>query len=339
MQKIKKCKIAIVATLIFSMLAIYGSVPTVKAVSLDLAKDTISDSSPSSPGVTHTILFDLGTELTAGQYVNFTFETGINLTAATTTCPLNTTGSVVSAQVIRCTVDSGQTLASTTATSTIIVDAANPADTGDYSVTISTHQVGGVEIESSEVKIYIIDEVTVTAKVPATLTFTIGTTTPDDTLNSENFSGTSTPTSIPFGTLDTNEKLMGQVLRVSTNADDGFNVTVQQDGNLRSGAAADIDSFSTSTAIDWTQPTPNIDDENTWGYMGITSNDSGVFTSDKYQGLDGTNPLSIFSHDGPTNSTGTGTGTAIVGFKIQVSAMQEAGDYQNTLTYICTPTY
>src|SRR3989339_222111 len=212
MQKIKRSKIAIVAVLIFSMLAIYGSVPTVKAVSLDLAKDTISDSSPSSSGVTHTIVFDLGTALSQGEYVNFTFESGIVLTAATTTCPFNTTGSVVSAQVIRCTVDSGQTLASTTATSTIVVDAVNPATSNDYSVTISTHQTGGTEIESSEVKIYIIDEVTVTAHVPATLTFTIGTTTPDDTLNSQNFSGTSSPTSIPFGTLSTTEKLMGQVL-------------------------------------------------------------------------------------------------------------------------------
>ena len=73
--------------------------------------------------------------------------------------------------------------------------------------------------------------------------------------------------------------------------------------------------------------------------MGVTSDDSGVFTSNTYRGFDGVNALSIFSHNGPTNSTGTGTGTAIVGFKIQVSAMQEAGDYQNKLTYICTPTY
>lgn len=338
MRKIKKSKIAIVATLIFSMLAIYGSVPTAKAVSMDLAKDTISDSSPSSSGVTHTIVFDLGTALTAGQYVNYTFEAGINLTAATTTCPLNTTGSVISAQVIRCTVDT--TLASTTATSTIVVDAINPASTGDYSVTISSHQVGGTEIESSEVKIYIIDEVTVTAHVPATLTFTVATGTKDLVINSETLDGTSSPTSIPFGTLNTNTDLiMGQVLSVSTNADDGFNVTVQQDGNLRNAAAADIDSFSTTSASAWAEPTPDIDDENTWGYMGVTSNDSGVFTSDTYRGLDGTNPLSVFSHDGPTNSTGTATGTAVVAYKIEVSAMQEAGDYQNTLTYICTPTY
>ena len=341
MQKIKRFKIAIVAVLILSMMAIYGSVPDVEADSLDLAKDTISDSAPSQPGVTHTIEYDLGTALVADQYVRFTFESGIDLSAATTTCPLNTTASAT-AQLIDCVVDTGETLASTTATSTIITDAANPSTTGDYSVTISTHESDGTEIESSEVKIYIIDAVTVTAHVEATLSFSIATTTPDDDVGGESFTSTSSPNALAFGTLEANtEYLMGHLLTVATNADDGYTVTVQQDDDLESGAGAVIDGYSTSSAALWPNPlTPDITDETTWGYFGLTSDDSdSSATSSKYQGFDGTNAFTIMAHDGPVNSTGVGVGTTTVGYKIEVSALQEAGDYENTLTYICTPTY
>ncbi|MCK5320262.1 hypothetical protein KAJ61_02635 [Candidatus Parcubacteria bacterium] len=341
MQKIKRFKIAIVAVLILSMMAIYGSVPNVEADSLDLAKDTISDSSPGQTGVTHTIVYDLGIALGENQYVRFTFESGIDLSAATTTCPLNTTASAT-AQLIDCVVDAGEALASTTATSTIITDAANPSTTGDYSVTISTHESDGTEIESSEVKIYIIDEVTVTAHVEATLSFSIATTTPHDSVGGESFTSTSSPTALAFGALVANtEYLMGHLLTVATNADDGYTVTVQQDDDLENGAGAIIDGYSTSSSALWPNPiTTDINDETTWGYFGLTSDDSDVSaTSSKYQGFDGTDAFTIMTHDGPANNEGVGIGTTTVGYKIEVSALQEAGDYQNALTYICTPIY
>jgi len=336
MQKIKRFKIAIVAILILSMMAIYGSVPNVEANSLDLAKDTISDSSPGQEEVTHTIVYDLGVELTAGQYVRFTFESGIDLSVATTTCPANTTASAT-AQLIDCVVDT--TLASTTAATTTITDAINPSTIGDYSVTISTHGTDDVEIESSEVKIYIIDEITVTAHVEATLSFSIGTTTPDDMIGAENFTGTSSPTTLAFGTLGTGAKLMGHLLSVSTNADDGYTVTVQQDENLKTAAGADIDSFSTSTSAAWSLGSQDINDENTWGYLGLTSDDTDAITEGQYQGMDGVNAFTVMTHNGPVNGADMGIGTTTVGYKIEVSALQEAGDYQNALTYICTPTY
>ncbi|MEA1963211.1 MAG: hypothetical protein U9M94_03135 [Patescibacteria group bacterium] len=339
MQKIKRFKVAIAAILILSMAMIYGSVPNVEADSLDLAKDTISDSSPSQTDVAHTIVYDLGIALTAGEYVRFTFESGIDLASATTTCPANTTASAT-AQLIDCVVDT--TLASTTAATTTITDAVNPATIGDYSVTISTHGTDDVEIESSEVKIYIIDEITVTAHVEATLSFSIGTTTPDDNVSGESFTSTSSPDALAFGDLHANQEyLMGHFLSVSTNADDGYTVTVQQDGNLESAAGAIIDGYSTSSAALWPASlTPDVSDETTWGYFGLTSDDSDASaTSSKYQGFDGTNAFTIMAHDGPVNGEGAGIGTTTVGYKIEVSALQEAGDYQNALTYICTPTY
>lgn len=337
MQKIKKCKIAIVATLIFSMLAIYGSVPTAKAVSLEMAKDTISDSDPSATGVTHTITLDMGTALSENQYVSLVFEAGIVLpVVGSIACPASTTASV-NGQEVKCTVNAGQTLASTSVQTITITDAANPATSKDYSVTISTHEAGDAEIESSEVKIYIIEDVTVTAYVPATLTFSIATGTPDTTFK-EPLTGTSSPTSIPFGTLDTSAKLMGQVITVSTNAADGFSVTVQQDGNLRNAGGADINSYSTTEPTAWAAPSADIGNDTTWGHMALTSDDADIFNpNDRYRGLDGTSPLTVFSHSGPVD--GGTAGTAVIGYKLQISAMQEAGDYQNRLTYVCTPIF
>ena len=340
MQKIKRFKIVIVAILIFSMVAVYGSVPNLKASSLDMAKDTISDSSLGQTNVTHTIVYNLGTELSAGQYVRFTFET-IGLGSATTTCPANTTASAT-AQLIDCVVDGGQTLSSTTDLTTTITGASNPSTAGDYSVTVGAYQADDVEIESSEVKVYIIDNVTVSAYVEATLAFSIGTTTPDDSISGESFTSTSSPNALAFGTLEADtEYLMGHLLTVATNADDGYTVTVQQSGNLVSGVGAVIDGYSTTTAALWpTDLTPDINDETTWGYFGLTSDDSDASaTSSKYQGFDGTDAFTVMTHSGPVNESGVGVGTTTVGYKIEVSPLQEAGDYQNTLTYICTPIY
>jgi len=49
--------------------------------------------------------------------------------------------------------------------------------------------------------------------------------------------------------------------------------------------------------------------------------------------------LPIFGHTGPVNGATVGVGTTTVAYKLAITDLQEAGDYSNTLTYICTPTY
>ena len=44
-------------------------------------------------------------------------------------------------------------------------------------------------------------------------------------------------------------------------------------------------------------------------------------------------------HTGPANAAGVGIGTTTVGYKIELSSLQEAGDYTTTLTYVATPTF
>ena len=140
---------------------------------------------------------------------------------------------------------------------------------------------------------------------------------------------------------------MGQNLAVTTNARNGFVVTVEQDQNLLSSTGADIDGFIdgayTNTPAAWVAPTNNISNENTWGHWGLTSEDSNLnsdeFGSALFVAASST-PRQVFSHTGPSDGTTADIGTTDVGYAIQITPLQEAGDdYSTVLTYIATPTF
>jgi hypothetical protein len=45
-------------------------------------------------------------------------------------------------------------------------------------------------------------------------------------------------------------------------------------------------------------------------------------------------------HDGPADGTTDGVGDAYIGYQVQISPLQEAGDdYTTTLRYVITPTF
>jgi hypothetical protein len=53
-----------------------------------------------------------------------------------------------------------------------------------------------------------------------------------------------------------------------------------------------------------------------------------------------TTPVEVFRHDGPTDGSVAGEGTAQVIYKQEISALQEAAnDYTATLTYVATPVF
>ncbi len=355
MLKTKRSDFVLVVIVIFSMLTMYAYMPMAQADSLDSAKTTLSDSDISETA-TSTIVVNLGTAITVGQYIRVTYEENdfTNLLTVAGACPIlsnaSTTGTSDSFLVVEC-------VATTTiaaATSTIVIQHQNPSSENSYSVTISTHEVDGTEIESSETKVYILNDVEVTASVPATLTFSVDQLTPTSTRNTINgvaINGTSTATALAFGTLDpTASTTLGHELTVSTNASGGYTVTVQQNQELTNGAADTINSFfnapdgqgSTTPAV-WGAPSASLGDTETYGHMGVISDDitnmSVDYSSSKYAGLNGADPIQVMAHNGPANATGEGTGIAGVAYTIEISALQEAGDYESYLTYVCTPTY
>ena len=229
----------------------------------------------------------------------------------------------------------------------------NPSTTGSYTISIA----GGTMVDSGSTIVAITEDVTVTAAVGQTFTFTVSGVGPGSTFNDESVTtfASSTATTVPFGTVSPgsiNAKTMAQLLTVQTNAPSGYTVTVNADQTLTSGGAATIDEFidgaGTGSSTVWTSPTGTFGTPDTYGHWGLTSDDDDVGSSTLVYGVGTplyvgnfiTNPAPVMYHNGPTNGTTQGQGTTTVGYKIEITALQEAGsDYTATLTYVATPVF
>jgi hypothetical protein len=223
----------------------------------------------------------------------------------------------------------------------------NPAATNSYRVT-----VGGTQLNSGETRVAILPNVTLTAAISTTFTFTVQGLATSTVVNNATTTASSTATALPFGTLVSGTTTtLGQQLNVTTNARNGFIVTVQENQPPTSGAGAIINAFlngSTSTVpIPWSLPSGILNSYNTYSHIGLTSNDldegTGEFagaTSTKYVGNFLTSPRIVFDNNGPADGITQNQGTARVAYSISISPLQAAGnDYTNTLTYVATPTF
>jgi len=346
MLLIKDYKKIVAIIAIFCLMLTYSVVPIVEAASLEDASDTLSDSDVSVSAI-HTVTFTTNVTLAVAtnDYIEVTFPADFgDVIAGNITCPTNSTPSAPDTETARCTATADLVPAEYTIS---IASVNNPASVGSQTIDISTYTNSSIE-ETIDVMVAIIDDVTVSATVSATLTFAIAPLGSGVDVNGTNTTVASATTTLEFGTLvvDT-PAIMGQELTVTTNADDGYTVTVEQDQNLTSNSGSDIDSFVDGTPASpatWISPSGTLDTENTYGHMGITSEDSSISAADTfgnnlYQGFTGTTPIDVMYHDGPADGETANIGLTQVAYQIEISALQEAGDYTNTLTYICTPTY
>lgn len=345
----KKQKKLIVAIIIFSMMAMYGSVPLASAASLTLAKDVLSDSDLSATA-THTVTFTHAINPGAGGYFEVTLPAPFgNIT--TGTCSGGGATSSPTTETFRCTYAGGIAGGANTIT---ITNVTNPVAAGSQLILIRTYNSSAVEQEKADVMVAIIDDVTMTATVSATLAFTIAGTSTSAVINGVPVSNNSTATTTPFGTLTVGAtSTVGQDLTVTTNADNGYIVTVEQNDELTNTTGSNINSFDnatdgtgTTTPKAWENPDGILDSDWTYGHMGLTINDAtNVGGSDYttggplFSGLNGTSTTQVMSHTGPADGVTQNKGKASVLYQVQIHALQEAGDYTSTLTYICTPTY
>ncbi|NTU99309.1 hypothetical protein HGA64_04900 [Candidatus Falkowbacteria bacterium] len=342
MLKTKKT-ISILA--IITLVSLNGFIRYAEAGSLASVKDRIDTSVPSATA-THETSFVTHTPLAEGDYFEVVLadEFG-NVALGDINCPTSTTASTTGNKIARCTADAA------IATGTIeisIANITNPGVTGSYKVSIASYTSGNTIIENGDTLVAIVDTVSVSSNVSAVLTFEISPLATSTDVNGAITTLEPATTSIAYGTLEASTTyIAGQSLKVTTNANDGFMVTVEQNQNLTSGSGADIDSFvdGTSTAPqDWQAPAGLIDDEYTYGHFGFTSNDdvlsSGdTFGDNQWQGFDNTTPVEVMYNDGPADSLTPGKGEAKVAYRVEISPLQETGDYTNVLTYVVIPTY
>lgn len=240
------------------------------------------------------------------------------------------------------------------------VAAAGTADT--YLIEYETQNASSTTLDTASVRAAIIDAVTISAEVKATLSCEvagvgIGATfnTAGNTYGTAGF--TTTATTVPFGVLEANSASQsGQMLKASTNGANGFYFAVKQYGDLTSDGADTINAFvdgvlqDNSSPVVWDSPSATPGSADTYGHLGYGttdltlddlngSGDANRFTGAKFAGLS-TTYEAILSHDGPADGVGTDTnGQAYIVYKVEISGLQEAGLYSNTVSYLCTGRY
>jgi hypothetical protein len=345
-----------------------GAYTSAEAANLTTISETLSDSNISSLS-NHTLQFTVPTSsvgVIAGGTVVVAFPAGFNISTivfgdvdltiggASTTLAAVASGATWGVSV------SGQNLTLTSATGVITAGQVVQIKVGTnatFGVTgtnrVTNPTAGSYEFlvtagaDTGRTRVAILSNVTVTATVDTSFVFTISGLATSTTINGTTTTGSTTATAIPFGTLTAGAiKTLGQRMNVTTNARNGFVVTVAQNQNLLSSTGADIDGFIdgayTNTPTAWIAPTNNIANENTWGHWGLTSNDdlnANEFAGNKYVAAS-TTPRQIFTHNGPSDGTTANIGQADVAYNVQITPLQEAGnDYSTILTYVATPTF
>lgn len=306
-----------------------------------------------------TIIIDFDASLTVGAFpTDAATDVGVSVDTVAQTVDGTGTGATwaatVSGQAVTLTVGSGGV--PTDGVVEVFLGSAytggadfitNPAaTTTSYTVDITE---ASTITDYGQTRVAITDNVTVTAEVQTTFDFVVNGTPQGFTIPgvATTTATTTSSNALPFGVLsaDTSVTLAHQ-LNVTTNAANGFVVTVEQTGDLQSSTGAIIDSFTDGTYVSsptaWAHPGDNIADDTTWGHWGLTSDDDtfNAGVNDNWVAASTTYPHPIFRHasssDGVTNDIGSTT----VGYQIEVTPLQEAGnDYTTNLIYIATPTF
>lgn len=348
------------------VLASIGVYTTAQAANLVSVSNTLSDSGPSVTSA-HDIQFTIptGSTLANTDDIEITFPAGFTGVGSLVSGDLTVTVNGTPDTVTGFTAAGAPTIVfngiDATAGQVVRIQIAdgvvtNPATVQSYEFLV---ELTNVTTDSGRTRVAIVDYVVVTAIVETVFDFVVSGLATSSSVNGTSTTGATSATLIPFGVLEANGiYTLAQELTVTTNARNGFVVTVEQDGNLESSNGADIDGFTNGTYVNtpaaWSAPTNTLLDENTWGHWGLTSNDSdlsgtfGTVNSGEFaNGGSGdrwvaasTTPRLVFSHNGSADGTTQDYGLARVGYQVQVTPLQEAGDdYTTTLMYIATPTF
>jgi len=365
-----------IATLLATALVLWASgvFSTAQAANVTFVSDVMTDTAPAADS-DHTIDFVAPSGVNAGETMTVTFPAGFDLTGVTeddvdleldgvdeptdTTASGATWGVAIAGQTV--TITSGTATIGGTASITIKIGTnADGSGAGANQITNPTPaggnesyeiDIAGTMADSGHTRVVILSTVLVTAEVQTVFEFLVYGNGASEAVNGTSTTLTSSSTTIPFGVLTAGEiETLSQDLTVETNARNGFVVTVNTDGAFESTTGADIDVFDdgviSTTPATWSSPANTLGSEDTYGHWGITSEDTDTvgnraaeFGSNEWVGLD-TTPVPVFAHNGPSDAVAPGIGSTTVGFQVEITPLQEAGDdYETVLTYVATPTF
>ncbi len=228
-----------------------------------------------------------------------------------------------------------------------------------YSPIIEIRNNSASLVDSVTVKVALIESVFISATVDASLSFSIAAQEASEAHCGQTTDVATQIYSVPFGTLASATFYdAAQTLTLSTNADSGYAVTVQEDDQMsKDGGTTEIpdtgcdDNTGTHTVkANWVTATATDSAAYGLGYsLANVSGSDAAFTYNDWQtflakqiactsaaGTCGTQDTAqtIMSNAGPVAAS-----QIDVCYRINVSGTQESGYYYNTVTYIATPIF
>lgn len=346
-EKVKRTgKFAVVFGVILALVGMYVLIPQAKAAQMSSRNVVISDSRASGTGVSYD--FQGTTTATTTRCIQMQFCTTATGTCTTPT-GLSTTSATKSTSgwnvfnQANWTLDNSTngTLKLTYATgenggtnsSWVINNITNPSSAGTYFVRLNTYSDTGcsTQIDYGVVAFAIVTSgVSVSATVAETLTFSIS----DYAIGF----GEIDTSNIRYATSDETGSSSEQgngypsQLSISTNANGGAGITIQDTGN---GTNAGLYSAGASKLIAATAP--NAVAGGTESYAPYGKNASGVTIAAGFQS-NGSTAVTLSPQTFITLS-GAGTGSADLSAKAGISTSTPAGSYSDTIILIATPTY
>ncbi len=270
-----------------------------------------------------------------------------NLTAANWTIDNSTAGTVKETNVTGASVTSG------TQITTPIQLLTNPTSSsgGTFYIEINTYSddTCATLVDATVIGFVTVPSVLVSATIDSTLSFTVSGLAPATTFKGSlavDAKCTDTATAVTFGSpasplsADTTYDC-AQQLATSTNANSGYQVTVQ--GKQTSGDFLKLISDATksitnSTGTNATPASTAVTPAETFGYTTNDATLSGVATrftasDDLFAGLTTTPDQVAY------NATAIANDQVNVGYRLKYTGVTEAGVYRGTLVYTCTPVF
>lgn len=363
-MKRKKEKCFLVFSLFF-LIIFFFFFKKVKAYQYQLLNPalSISNSNPRALNVEYKFRFTTQFSLNSGQVIEINFPPEYPLPITTSTnviCPSQMIPSVEERKVI-CTVKPGQTYPPTT-TEILVSGVTHPEKISPlgiadiYFLTIETSAGEGAFLP-----VAIIETLKIKGKIHPILTFEIRGLGIGERVHQNLVTTVSTTAStIGFQNIPINTPVLGaQDIFVTTNAGFGFRVNIIQTSDLiaiRDGRVYRIFCFENGrcknpeNALSWIKPEGILGDPKTYGHFGITSEDNslgencnfnyyGFGSTPKWAGPDLGQPIEIMRNCGPADGQTRHQGWTRIGFQVEVTPLQPAGNYQTTFSYVLTPIF
>jgi len=308
------------------------------------------------------------------------------ITTGEITCPTGGSWSVTSAtagsgsgHTVVCTASAE--IAASTALTVVVGDGStgliNPAPiysghtqgiADNYEINVKTRDISDITIDEVDVKVAPVEAVLVSATVDESITFQIQGVATGSTACGQTVDVTTTAYSVPWGTLSTPDvfKEAAQQLTVSTNADGGYSVKIEENDQMgKNGVACAGNGGEGVGCIQDTTCSASGCDESS----GYDWTDAATYRGLGYslENVDGTDASFVYDSDDPcTSSSGGGTFCAkqvadiaasetketimtnanpvsskdiYVCYRIAISGTQPSGYYYNKVKYTATPIF